>query len=140
MLDSKSRVIRCITWEDAMPIRHQVLWPTKSPKFCRVEGDESAQHYGVYIGDDLVSVASIYITGNTARLRKFATLEAYQGQGIGSDLLRYVLNDIAKSDVNRFWCDARASAAVFYKKFGLQQAGNKFYKVDIPYYKMSAEI
>ena len=53
--------IRSIQWAEALPVRHQVLWPNKPSLFCKVEGDKDADHYGVYIKDQLVSVASIML-------------------------------------------------------------------------------
>lgn len=83
--------IRTISWQQTMPLRHKVLWPNKPPEFCHVEGDESALHFGAFIGDKLVSVASIYISSNQARLRKFATDLVYQKQGVGSSLLKHII-------------------------------------------------
>jgi GNAT superfamily N-acetyltransferase len=133
--------IRRISWEDAIPVRHQVLWPDHPPEFCYVEGDRTALHYGVFVNSTLlVSVASIYICEDKARLRKFATLQNYQGQGIGSALLEYALANLKQEDIKYFWCDARESAVNFYKRFKLQVEGDRFYKTDIPYYKMSCNL
>ncbi len=139
MIERNALVIRNIHWREAIPIRHQVLWPSESPEFCYVDGDESkeALHFGAFIDSQLVSVASIYLDGANARLRKFATLESHQGQGVGSTLLRYILSDIQASGVRYFWCDARESAISFYRRFNLVTEGERFYKADIPYYKMS---
>ncbi|WP_430520069.1 hypothetical protein [Aliivibrio sp.] len=30
--------------DEALPIRHEVLWPTKPMLFCKVDGDETAKH------------------------------------------------------------------------------------------------
>ncbi len=76
--------VKKITWEETIPIRHQVLWPDKNPEFCIVEGDARALHYGIFLEAELVCVASIYVSENPARLRKFATLQEYQNQGVGS--------------------------------------------------------
>ena len=84
--------IRSILWDEALPIRHEVLWPNKPLQFCKVDGDETAKHYGAYLNDKLVSVASIYMDGRVARLRKFATLAVFQGRGIGSKLINHILN------------------------------------------------
>ncbi len=129
-----------IQWEDTINIRHKVLWPDKAPMFCKVEGDEQAEHYGVFINGSLVSVASVYRQDNSARLRKFATLENHQGQGVGSRLLQHMLNEAKKNHVNYFWCDARKTAINFYQKFGMQPEGDEFYKSGLPYYKMGIKL
>ena len=85
-------------------------------------------------------VASIFIDGKTARLRKFATLEAYQGQGIGSAVLQHIISFLEQHSVETFWCDARENAMSLYRRFGMQPQGERFYKGDIPYRKMQVTL
>tara|TARA_R110001583_G_scaffold26571_2_gene95710 strand:+ start:12311 stop:12718 length:408 start_codon:yes stop_codon:yes gene_type:complete len=129
--------IKTIHWQETLPIRHQVLWPSKPVEFCKVEGDEIASHYGAYIEETLACVASIYIDGSTARLRKFATLEHFQAKGIGSKMLLYILRELAENGIEYFWCDARKSALGFYQQFGLERQGEAFEKSGVLYYKMA---
>jgi predicted GNAT family N-acyltransferase len=132
--------IRSISWDEALPIRHKVLWPNKPLLFCKVDSDETAQHYGAYLNGELVCVASIYLDGRVARLRKFATLAEFQGQGIGSNIITYILKELKKADIESFWCDARITATGFYKKFGMKQQGTKFIKSDVEYVKMEVSL
>lgn len=113
-LDNSVKVqIVKLHWQDTLAIRQEVLWPDKPREFCHVEGDETAWHYGGYIKDasiekTLVCVASIYpdsnnIDSNTrhaskARLRKFATLSDYQNQGIGSLVLKHIIEELKKTN------------------------------------------
>ncbi|GAA6167223.1 GNAT family N-acetyltransferase [Sessilibacter corallicola] len=132
--------IKKITWEDTIPIRHQVLWPDKNPEFCIVEGDARALHYGIFLDAELVCVASIYISENSARLRKFATLKEHQNKGVGSYMLNYLLSHLKESRIDHLWFDARESVLDFYRRFGLISTGDRFYKSGVPYFKMSQEI
>lgn len=132
--------IEKITWQETLPIRHRVLWPEKPPSFCQVPDDENADHYGVFINGLLVSVASVYIDGKSARLRKFATLPEHQGKGIGSRLLQHILDQLHKQDVEHFWCDARAGATAFYQRFGMRTEGERFQKSGVDYFKMSVDL
>ncbi|MBR9729477.1 GNAT family N-acetyltransferase [Shewanella intestini] len=129
--------IKKMTTADVLPIRHQVLWPDKSPSFCEVKGDDSAIHYGVFNDNKLVCVASVFIYENEARLRKFATLPEYQGQGMGTKAIVHIINDLKRNNINYFWCDARTSAYSFYKKLGFNVDGGEFYKSGVSYFKMS---
>ncbi|MGF1887175.1 GNAT family N-acetyltransferase [Photobacterium profundum] len=131
--------IQQVTWEEALPLRHRVLWPNKSVSFCKVKGDESATHYGAFINGELVCVASVYIDGNEARLRKFATLHEHQGKGIGSKIIEYIVLNLKCLNVRYFWCDARTTALGFYQKFGLEVEGCEFDKSGVSYYKMSVQ-
>ncbi|MDH5728121.1 MAG: GNAT family N-acetyltransferase [Gammaproteobacteria bacterium] len=128
--------IREINSSAVLPLRHQVLWPNKPIEFCKVADDWIAWHFGAFIEERLVSVASVYPKGNTARLRKFATLQDYQARGIGSQVLLHILKQLQSRGITLFWCDARESALKFYEKFGMKSEGERFYKSDVPYYKM----
>jgi len=132
--------IKQLTAEEVLPIRHTVLWPKKPLEFCKVEGDEEALHFGVLHNNTLVCVASIYINKNSARLRKFATLVPFQGQGIGSFLLRHIFNILKKQKVTHFWCDARVESAGFYANLGLKTKGAQFYKSELPYIIMEKSL
>jgi len=132
--------IRSINWNEALPIRHEILWPSKALSFCKVEGDETAMHYGVFVEEKLVSVASVYRDGRVARLRKFATLVEFQGQGIGSRLITHIILELEKLHAETFWCDARLSAAGFYEKFGMERLGSEFLKSGVSYVKMELSL
>ncbi|MGF1694482.1 GNAT family N-acetyltransferase [Vibrio lamellibrachiae] len=131
--------IQQVTWEDALPVRHHVLWPNKPIIFCKVPGDESATHYGAFINNQLVCVASIYISGDEARLRKFATLHEFQGKGIGSKVIEHAISNLKRQNIKSFWCDARTTALSFYQKFGMTVEGSEFNKSGISYYKMAVQ-
>ena len=125
-----------LTVEEVLPIRHRVLWPDKPISFCRVPEDDNGKHYGVKFDCSVVCVASVFILNGKARLRKFATMEEFQGRGIGSFVLRYIVEECQKLGVKVFWFDAREEAIPFYSKFGFTTEGDKFYKTGIPYFKM----
>ncbi|MFM2484634.1 GNAT family N-acetyltransferase [Celerinatantimonas yamalensis] len=128
--------IQPIRSEQTLAIRQQVLWPQLSCDACKLDDDERGCHWGVYIEQQLVSVASVFIDGDSARLRKFATLATYQRQGIGSALLGHIMMALRQQSIDYFWCDARASACEFYQRFGLTVQSEPFYKSTIPYFKM----
>ncbi len=122
-------VIRSITIEEALPLRHQVLWPEKTIDYVRVDNDAEGNHYGLYKDDVLVSVISVFIINGEAQYRKFATLESHQGRGYGSLLFEYMLKDLEEQSVNRIWCNARQGADKFYKRYGFKNASDQvFYK------------
>ncbi len=132
--------IRLITPEETLPIRHIVLWPAKPIEFCQVKEDNSGAHFGAFENDGLICVASVFITGKRARLRKFATLHEHQGNGIGTQIIEHIINYLKRHGVTYFWCDARESAQDFYARFGMQKQGERFFKSDEPYFKMSVEL
>ncbi len=132
--------IRTIGWEEALPIRHEVLWPTKPMLFCKVDGDETAKHYGIYLNEQLVCVASVYMKGRVARLRKFATLLEFQGCRIGSALITHIVTELKQDGAHSFWCDARTTATGFYTQFGMEKQSDEFNKSDVLYIKMEVSL
>ncbi|MBC3767076.1 GNAT family N-acetyltransferase [Neptunicella marina] len=134
--DTAELRIEKIDWQQTLDLRHRILWPDKDAEFCQVEGDEQALHFGGFIHQQLVSVASIFIHGRSARLRKFATDGEFQGLGIGSAMLGHVIAFLKDKDVDFFWCDARTSALAFYMKLGMKPDGERFDKSGIEYVKM----
>jgi ribosomal protein S18 acetylase RimI-like enzyme len=129
--------IQLITADEALPVRQQVLWPDKPLSFCRVADDEDGIHYGAYVNNELVSVASVYVLDRQARLRKFATYASHQGKGIGSRVLNHIIADLSNKKIGYFWCDARETAIDFYRRFGMEVESERFYKSNVAYVKMS---
>ena len=119
-----------------LDIRHKVLWPDKSPEFVKVPEDEQGRHFGLFQDDQIVSVISLFVTGDTIRFRKFATIKAYQNRGLGSKLLQFVIDDSRNLGYNTIWCDARADAMGFYEKFGFKKISDPFRKEEIEYFKI----
>ena len=132
--------IQKITPEQTLPLRQQVLWPAASLEDCRLADDEIGWHFGGFYQQELVCVASVFIDQKKARLRKFATLPAYQGQGIGQMMLTRLLAELSQQAVTQFWCDARETAIGFYQRFDMQVQGERFYKSDVAYRKMTLEL
>jgi len=132
--------IRVIAPADTYSLRHQVLWPNMPLDYVKVEDDEAGHHFGAFLEHQLVAVISLFMEGEDARFRKFATHPAQQRRGIGSALLRHVMIAAQRQGCRRLWCDARQDSAAFYAQFGFQPEGAKFYKGPIPYVRMAREL
>lgn len=142
MWDPDSIQVEALTIEEVLPVRHKVLWPHMPINFCRVDDDDKGEHFGVKMdGNIVVCVASLFTNSSgEIRLRKFATLPEYQGQGIGSSVLQHLVNYSKEKGATLFWFDARESAIQFYGKFGFSVEGERFYKSNLPYFRMSQSL
>lgn len=129
-----------IDWQETIDIRHKVLWPDKPPQFCYIDEDPDAMHFAIKVNNKLVCVASIYITENKARLRKFATLPEYQGMGVGSFLLSGIVEYLKAINIIYLWLDARESAVSFYQRLDFSCFGERFYKSGVSYRKMHKQL
>lgn len=124
--------------DTCLDIRHQVLWPQLPREASLVEGDNDALHFGVQHDGAIVSCLSVFmLEASTCQIRKFATLEARQGQGFGGFLFQSVLEKMAAAGVSNICLDARTSAVGFYQKFGFRPQGETFFKKGVEYVRMT---
>jgi GNAT superfamily N-acetyltransferase len=130
--------VRVISAEDVIAVR----WPILRPGFARetaiFPGDEDPEtrHFGAFAGGELVGVASIYRAAflempdlKSWQLRGMATLEAVRGKGHGVALLAAAEEYARRENGALVWCNARVTAAEFYRRHGWQISGGTF---DIP--------
>ena len=153
--------IRRITPEETIPLRHSVLWPDHPVSHVLLPEDASGHHYGAFLPHSRTPVAVISafidplprsdpdassepsgsLNAKAARFRKFACDSQHQGKGIGTALLRHVF-DAARTEMECgvIWCDARLSAAGWYERRGMRRFGATFFKGDIEYVRMKADL
>ncbi|SEN89124.1 Acetyltransferase (GNAT) domain-containing protein [Flavobacterium sp. CF108] len=120
--------IKAIQASQTWQIRHEVMWPDQPFEFVQLEEDNSGFHFGVSEGDKLVSIVSCFIEGKEMQFRKLATLTVYQGKGIASHLLEYILQFAKEKHLEKVWCNARTNKKSFYEKFGMKDTFKTFTK------------
>ena len=114
------------TWQ----IRHEVMWPDQPFEFVQLEEDNLGLHFGVFDHEKLVSIVSCFIVDDEMQFRKLATLEEFQGKGIASQLLNYILKLAKEKNLNKMWCNARTNKKTFYEKFGMKDTHKTFVKAN----------
>ena len=127
--------IKQVPPEQIYNIRHKILReadPDLSPKF---NGDNlpTTAHYGVFDQTGtLIACCTLIENALDARpsrqLRGMAVESHLQGQGVGSQLLKYVETH-QPPPPRDLWCNARISAAAFYQAHGWSLVSDPF---DIP--------
>ena len=138
------------------PVRQRVLRPHQSPDASRYPADDDALalHVGVFLrgGEeadtaeprlgqapresdrgvappgDVVAGGSVF-PGDGWRIRGMATDPAHQGRGLGTAVLRALVDGVAARGGGRLWCNARTTAAPFYEARGFEAEGGVF---DLP--------
>lgn len=129
--------VRTITAAMRLPLRQSVLWPQATLVEMQLADDAHGLHIGGFVADTLCCLASFFITApGEARLRKFATDPAWQGQGLGSAVLHEGARQPAARGIGNLWFDARASAQDFYRHRGFRVEGAPFHKGTVPYVRM----
>jgi len=122
--------IREIQASETWQIRHEVMWPDQPFEFVQLKEDDLGKHFGVFVDEKLVSIVSCFFTDDEMQFRKLATLESFQGQGIASELLKYILELAKEKGVKKIWCNARTNKKSFYQKFGMKDTHKTFIKAE----------
>jgi GNAT superfamily N-acetyltransferase len=125
--------VKIIKPEDTFPVRQEVLRKgIPLPYEFHGDFDKDTQHFGYFVNENLVSVATImksshsYFEGNQYQLRGMATLGEFQGKGIGSQLLKEIIQFYTKEKADIIWFNARIKALKFYEHLGFQTIGDPF--------------
>lgn len=111
-----------LTWR----IRHIAMYPDQPYDFVKLENDFEGTHFGLYLNHELTGVVSLFVDGHIGQFRKLAILPEAQGQGLGKQLMEYLIDYCQVQKLTKLWCNARVNAKEFYLKFGFA-ATNKTY-------------
>lgn len=133
-------IIRTIPYETTWPIRHEVMWPDKPFDYVKIPEDETGQHLGLFVEEELVSIVSVFYSGNEAQFRKFATLVKHQGKGYGSQLLEQLIAKLEAQQIARIWCNARTDKSSYYERFGLMATEETYTKGGIHFVIMEKRL
>ncbi len=126
--------IKSISAEETWSLRHKVMWPNMPFDFVKLPEDPNGNHFGLFVNNELVSVASLFKTGTgIAQFRKFATKTEMQGKGYGSKLLLHLMAFAKENDFHTLWCNARVDKTDFYKKFGMVETEETYMKQNIKF-------
>lgn len=131
------KMVKFISAEEVLPLRSLMLRNGQPLQECVFPTDELEDtfHLGFMLGEELVSIASFAsqaydnFPGKGYQLRGMATHSNHGGKGYGAALIGFALDYLRAQKVDYIWCNARSSAASFYKKIGFISQSPEF---DIP--------
>ena len=75
-------------------------------------------------------------TENGIKMERFAVLSQFRGQGVGSALVKNVLDDIGDARDTLVYMHAQNQVIPFYEKLGFEVVGDEFEEADILHHKM----
>jgi len=130
-------MVRFISAQEVLPLRSLVLRNGKPLDECVFPTDEieDAFHLGFFLNGKLISIASFLPSdffkesGKGYQLRGMATDPDFAGKGYGSVLIGFAIDCLKSREVDYIWCNARSTAAAFYKRLGFTTESPEF---DIP--------
>lgn len=124
---------RIIQAAETIDLRHRVLWPDMPRGHVVLPQDGDATHFGAFLDRVLGGVGSFFKQGTAYQLRKLAVAHEFQGCGVASVLLGHAIEYLQTQGCNLIWCDARLSAADFYRKNGFVIEAEVFQKQGLDY-------
>ena len=134
-----------ISLQDTLKLRSKVLRNNLPLNECVFPTDQidGAFHVGCYVDEQLISVASLFPkkyqdkAGIGYQLRGMATDPDFAGKGFGAKLIDFAVEQLNASQADYLWCNARTSAADFYKKKGFELSSPVFEIEGVgPHYEM----
>lgn len=146
---AEAAAVRPVTAVEVRPLRRAVLRPHQEPEDCVYPLDDlpATGHFGAFVEGALVGVASIFQEAREGedpgawRIRGMATLPQVRGDGWGAKLLTACLDHARESGGSHVWCNARSTAAGFYRKQGFREDGPEFDLPGLgPHYVMVVEL
>ncbi|UQA59823.1 GNAT family N-acetyltransferase [Polyangium aurulentum] len=142
--------IRRISAAETRHLRRVVLRPHQRPEDLVYPGDDALDtlHLELSVGGEQRAVASMYREpppgtqdAGAYRLRGMAVLPEDQGRGYGAALVQACVEHARQHGGTRLWCNARTTAAGFYRKLGFEAVGDEFELPGIgPHYLMSRTV
>lgn len=125
--------VKSILIDAVYPVRQAVLRKGKPFESCKFDNDldDTTTHYGVFQDNKLAGVATILKNDyqqihatSQYQLRGMAILDAFQGKGLGSYLVKHIIKIYNPSTI---WCNAREKAVPFYNKNQFSVIGSAFH-------------
>lgn len=98
--------------------------------------DMVAQHFGVFLGEQLVGTGRLVLQGRVGKIGRVAILSEFRGRGLGNGLVRTILTTGQKQGLREFVLGAQIQAMNFYANLGFVAEGEVFLDGGIPHRTM----
>ncbi len=98
--------------------------------------DDTAIHFGAFVGDLMVATGRLIIDGDKGKIGRMAVLKAYRGSGIGLALLGEIVRHCQAINLTQAYLSSQTHAIPFYKKAGFITEGEIYQDAGIPHKTM----
>jgi N-acetylglutamate synthase-like GNAT family acetyltransferase len=109
-------------WDGYYDLRYTILrQPWHQPKGSEKSDNEDACTHALLVDEDSSYIAcgrSEWVDSRTIQIRYMAVSNAFQGQGAGGKILRYLEEKAKSSGATKVILHARENAIIFYTKHG----------------------
>lgn len=104
-----------------------------------LEEERGQWHFGLFDHRDALVACALAkpLSVTEVRLRQIAVASAWQGRGMGRQLIGNVEEFLRKRGIRRVLLHARVAVAEFYERLGYARAGAEFVEISIPHVEMT---
>ena len=95
-----------------------------------------SRHFLAWSGEAPVGVARWRHTDKGIKLERFAVFQELRGQGVGSQLLKAVIEDVGDPKGEIIYLHAQNQVIPFYEKYGFVVVGEEFEEAGILHHEM----
>lgn len=130
-------MLSCLSLRRAVFIEEQNV-----PENEEVDGDDpNCDHILLTISDDPVGAARLKYYDNFVKVQRVCVLKNYRGQGIGSNIINFIIKHIEKNDIrNSVRLGSQIHALEFYKGLGFVEFGEEYLDAGILHKDMEYQI
>lgn len=133
----KNDLLSCLQLRRTVFIEEQNV-----PEYEEVDGDDpNCDHILLTISDDPVGAARLKYYDNFVKVQRVCVLKNYRGQGIGSNIINFIIKHIEKNDIrNSVRLGSQIHALEFYKGLGFVEFGEEYLDAGILHKDMEYQI
>jgi ElaA protein len=129
----------------SMTIRESVFIGEQNvPEHLERDGlDGECLHYLATINGKPVATARVMLTSSKFKFQRVAVMKSARGTGIGAQLMRYMMDDLAKRDDagdKVFFLSSQVSAIGFYALLGFEVCSDEYMDAGIAHRDMKRSI
>ena len=112
------------------------------PENEEVDGDDpNCEHVLLTIDETPVGAARLKYYDNFIKVQRVCVLEDYRGQGIGSNIINFIINYVKENDIRQsVRLGSQTHALEFYKGLGFIEFGDEYLDAGILHKDMAYQI
>ena len=132
-------IAQCLSIRDVVFVGEQGV----DPDLERDGLDSKAIHYIAFGPDRALGTARVIKQDDRFKFQRVAVLGEARGTGLGAALMRFMMDDLARSpdaDSRHFFLSSQVQAVPFYEKLGFSIVSDEYMEAGIPHRDMRAEI
>ncbi len=129
--------------QDCLALRHAVFVGEQNVEpTVELDGlDAECRHFALKDDGRIIATCRVRRLGSAAKIERMVVARDSRRQGIGLELMKYVLHDIMHTgDFQLLKLSAQSDAVPFYERLNFQKRGPEYIEAGMPHYEMIREL